>query len=793
MCRYRIMLIAASLGWAQEASMKKPVIGVDRALFIENKGQWHSDVLYLHQSSGLQVWITSWGLNITFWEMKKPFLPISPELPFWQQQEIQRKNSIILGHRVLVEHEGTNLRPSVEAKGKSAGYYNYFIGNDPSKYATYVGLYKEVLVKEAYPGIALRYYVDKGRLRYDYLVSPGADPHNIRFRIRGADRVEIRGQKLVFLTRFGEAELCELRAYQGARVVPAQFVKEGEYYRIALGDYDPHQTLIIDPLLYSTYIGGTGNDAGRDVAVDADGHAYVTGSTSSMDYDTKPGAFQLANEGLRDIFVTKLSPDGTDLVYSTYIGGTSDEAASAIAIDGNGQAYVTGGTFSNNYPIKSGAFQATKSGGMDAFVTKLNSTGTDLVYSTYLGGSDYDQAWDIAVDVSGQAYVTGSTSSSDYDTKPGAYQINKQGSGDAFVTKLNSTGSDLVYSTYIGGNGEDQGLGIAIDAAGNAYVTGYTLSSDYDTKPGAYQANKEGLSDVFVTKVNPTGSDLIYSTYIGGNGEDAGTGITIDRNGNAYVVGYTSSSDYDVTSSAFQRSNDGGRDAFVTKLDPMGGGLAYSTYVGGSADELGRGIAVDASGHAYITGVTSSNDYDVSTGAFQSTRGGRSDVFVTKLTPTGDNIVYSTYLGGSVDDEGWGIQVDGNGHVYVVGETNSSNYDVTSNVFQSTFSGGNCGNYDCPDVFVTKLNPVNQSSQIEESSPVFMWWRVYPNPTTGVFAIRLLPGRKGKFVISDAWGRNIAAYTLLEGEHYLNLLLPSGFYLVQEVESGTSQQLVVVE
>jgi hypothetical protein len=498
------------------------------------------------------------------------------------------------------------------------------------------------------------------------------------------------------MTRFGEVKLAELRVYQGDREIGGRFVERPGGWGIEVGLYDPTQLLVIDPLVYSTYIGGSDWDESYAIAVDGSGNAYVTGVSDSPNYDVTPGAFQTTNGGLADVFVTKLNAAGTALVYSTYIGGSGYDEGYAIAVDGSGNAYVTGLTTSTDYDVTPGAFQTTSGGGVDVFVTKLNATGTALVYSTYIGGSRDEVGFGIAVDGSGNAYVTGVTDSPNYDVTPGAFQTTNGGLADVFVTKLNAAGTDLVYSTYIGGSGNDRGYAIAVDGSGNAYVTGWTGSTDYDVTPGAFQATNGGGWDVFVTKLNAAGTDLVYSTYIGGSGDEVGYGIAVDGSGNAYVTGWTGSTDYDVTPGAFQTTNGGGWDVFVTKLNAAGTDLVYSTYIGGSGGEVGFGIAVDGSGNAYVTGYTNSPDYDVTPGAFQTTNGGLADVFVTKLNAAGTDLVYSTYIGGSGDDYGTAIAVDGSGNAYVTGWTGSTDYEVTPGAFQTTNGGG-------LDVFVTKV------------------------------------------------------------------------------------------
>jgi Beta-propeller repeat/Abnormal spindle-like microcephaly-assoc'd, ASPM-SPD-2-Hydin len=412
-------------------------------------------------------------------------------------------------------------------------------------------------------------------------------------------------------------------------------------------------------LLYSTYLGGCdGNTEGGGIAVDASGDAYVTGYTNSCSFPTTPGAFQIALGGSpsacglsSDVIVTKLSPDGSVLVYSSFVGGSSNDGSSIgpggegvdafIAVDASGNAYVTGSTQSSDFPVTSGAFRTTLGGGLWTFASKLNAAGTALVYSTYLGAIYDPGARGIAVDASGDAYVTGTTYSG-FPTTPGAFQTTDAGGGlDAFITKLNGSGSALVYSTYLGGSGDDFGLGIAIDASGNAYVTGYTSSSsDFPTTPDAFQTiYGGGLTDAFVSKLNPSGSALLYSTYLGGNQDedefDGQGGIAVDASGNAYVTGSTFSSNFPTTPDALQSAQNGGGDAFITKLKPDGS-AGYSTYLGGPSYDNGYGIAVDASGNAYVAGTTSSVRFPITPGAFQVSYGGGGDSssFVVKISPT---------------------------------------------------------------------------------------------------------------------------------------------------------------
>jgi hypothetical protein len=406
-------------------------------------------------------------------------------------------------------------------------------------------------------------------------------------------------------------------------------------------------------LVYSTFFGGSNTDVGRGIAVDSSGNAYVTGSTASADFPVTSGAFQTTPGG---IFVTKLNPSGSALVYSTYLGNSNTDTGQGIAVDGSGNAYITGAAGSG-FPTTSGAFQTTCGGGslcyyVDAFVTKFNASGSALVYSTYLGGSYADIGNGIALDSSGNAYVTGSTASPDFPITPGAFQTscnnkypNCVAEGTAFVTEFNALGSALVYSSYLGGSSHESGSGIAVDGSGNAYVTGQTTSSDFPVTPGAAQTACGGspydcgYGDAFVTEFNPPGSALLYSSYLGGSNYDIGYGIALDSLGNAYVTGYTQSSNFPVTPGAFQATCGGGNtncssfgDAMVTEINPTGTALLYSTYLGGSADDYGSGIAVDSAGDVYVMGSTDSTNFPVTPGAFQVTYRGGVDAFAAKFS-----------------------------------------------------------------------------------------------------------------------------------------------------------------
>ena len=441
-----------------------------------------------------------------------------------------------------------------------------------------------------------------------------------------------------------------------------------------MGHYDTSLPLVIDPVLsFSVYQGGTGLDQAYGIAVDAAGNSYITGTTESVNFPLQSQAATYPNDNRKNAFVMKLNPQGTTVLYSTYLGGSADDEGLAITVGGSEQALVAGYTDSTNFPTAS-PYQATNGGGRDGFLTRLSPTGNTLVYSTYLGGSGSDLAFAIALDGPSNFYVAGSTTSTSFPTMS-PYQASLVALRDAFVAKFNPAGSALLYSTYLGGNADDVGYGIAVDASGSAYIAGITQSDDFPTA-NAMQSSYEGGTDVFVTKLNPAGSTLAYSTYLGAGFFEDCFSIAVDDQGSAYVAGSTESATFPVTS-PYQLSKRAGPDAFVTKLTPSGKTRVYSTFLGGNGEDRANAIAVDRMGNAAITGYTLSSDFPTAE-PLQAAYAGGQDAFVARLNPTGLGLLYSTYLGGADSDTGNAVAVDASGNVFVAGTTFSSNLPVTS-------------------------------------------------------------------------------------------------------------------
>lgn len=566
--------------------------------------------------------------------------------------------------------KGGNPQAALEGLEEFSGRSNYLIGNEPDKWQLGVKSFEKVRYAQVYPGVDAIYYGNDRHLEHDFVVAPGADPRLIRLEYDGAVSVRVdRDGDLILKVKGGELRQSRPVAYQevdGRRreVASRYVVKGGRQIGFAIGDYDKSHALVIDPILvFSSYLGGAGSDTSLAVTLDSSGNIYLTGSTASTNFPTL-NPRQATNRGSNDVFVTKLNPSGSAILYSTYLGGT------------------------------------------------VNSR---------VAGSGDDAGRGIRVDSAGNAYVVGSTSSTDFPVAGTLRATYGGGTFDGFVFKLSATGSTLTYSAYLGGSLEDQANGVAVDSAGNAYVTGYTVSTNFPTVTPFQPANAGGAFDAFVTKVNAGGTAFSYSTYLGGNSGDKGNGIAVDASGNAYVTGSTPSTNFP-TANAFQPFNSGperfgqSTDAFVTKFSPAGTGLVYSTYLGGNvphpdafgvyfASDSGLAIAVDASGSAYVAGGTGSTDFPV-TNAFQwSNPSYNTCAFVTKFSPSGSSLVYSTYLGGSSPGDATSIAVDSSGQAHVAGYTLANDFPVV-NALQSSLRTNPGGGV---DPFITKFSSAGSS------------------------------------------------------------------------------------
>ena len=666
--------------------------------FEANQGQTDPQVKFVSRGAGYNLFLTTSEAVLTLRRASRRE-PNSPRAKAPPQEE---KSAVL--HVKLVGANATTTE--VSGKDELSSKSNYFIGNDPKKWHTNIRQYASVRYANLYPGVDLVYYGNQRELEYDFVLQPGANPDAIRLGIEGASKLRLDRGDLVLSSPGGDVRLRRPYTYQEVngtkREVSSHYVMNRKHevgFRVA--SYDRDTPLIIDPVLaYSTYLGGSTNDAAYDIAVDSAGDAYVTGVTTSTDFPTA-NAFQSAyGGGISNAFVTKINADGTALVYSTYLGGSSDDLGQSIAVDSAGSVYLTGYTGSPDFPTVK-PIQPTNHGYHDAFVTKISPDGSALVYSTYLGGSGDDYGWGIAVDSAGNAHVTGDTPSRDFPVLRALQPTFHEGANfNSFVSEINADGSALIYSTYWGGSGGEGGSRVAVDPAGNTYVGGYTFSPDFPTV-NAIQPTYAGNVDAYLTKLSADGQKVFYSTFLGGSGFEYGWDVAVDAAGNAYMTGFTQSTNFP-TAHALQPTNHGGTDAFVAKINASGNAFVYSTYLGGSDTDLGTAIAADSSGNAYVGGYTKSKDFPTAS-AIQPTNHGGFDAFVAKISGDGSALLYSTYLGGkaneSIFDAGYrdlGIAVDSAGSAYVAGTTKSTNFPKTLLAFQQSSKGG-------ADAFVAKI------------------------------------------------------------------------------------------
>jgi hypothetical protein len=610
---------------------------------------------------------------------------------------------------VRLVFEGASPQGVLHPGERLAGVANYLLGNDPAHWRTGVPTYGSVLYAGLYAGVDLRYEGSASSLKGTYTVAPGVDPGVIRWRYSGAGSVAIddRGNLVIGAAEWTVRESApvawqEIDGRQVPVTVSYRLLGDGST-GFAVGAYDQTRPLVIDPyLVYSTLVGGGEADEGWAIAVDGAGNTYLTGTTLSNDFPGS-GPPQVGYGGehggnFGDAFIMKLARHGDALVYMTYLGGSASENAAAIAVDGAGNAYITGVTWSDDFPTVN-ALQASRGADScssppcsDAFVSKLNSAGDALVFSTYLGGDREENGGlvdvgtrssglGIDVDTARNVYVTGRTFSTDFPVVNAVYP-NLTGLTDIFVSKLRPDGRALLYSTYLGGSGADYSGDIAADDAGNAFVTGATLSSNFPVVGGFQdETGSSGVADAVVVKINTNavGSGaVVFSTYLGGDGVDYGFGIEVDGDGDIYVGGHTTSTDFP-TVNAFQDTNvaaEAGdpipRMAFAARILASGSALAYSTYLGGSADDVCYDIDINGSGHIFLAGRTSSDDLPVRE-AWQARRGASSsDALVARIDPfqTDDaSLMYCTYAGGTGTDFAYGIAVDGDDNAYVTGVT----------------------------------------------------------------------------------------------------------------------------
>jgi hypothetical protein len=660
--------------------------------FVANHGQWPSQVKFLSRTPGLDLWVTDGSVVYDLYRTQSS-----------KQSNRQIASSHRIGHVVRMQFVGASEETAAQGYEQKPGYFNYIYGN---RSISNVPVFAQARIEKLYKGVDAVLYLDNGRPRYDLVLQPGADVAAINVKYDGAKGVRVNDKgELAISTSIGEVTQSGLFAYQmdnGIRKQVACSFAVGKNGAVGfkIGAYDASRPLVIDPVIstlgYSTFFGGVGDDAINGMAVDGANNVYVAGACSTAVFPTTPGAYDVTQNGGIDAFVAKLDSAGTNLLYSTFLGGSSDDMVRALALGPDNSVVIAGNTLSNNFPTTANAYDASYNGLQDAFLARLSANGTSLLYSTYFGGTDNDVATSVAIGAKGNWYLAGYTSSTNFPTSVGGFKTTYGTNSDGFVAKINTDGS-LNYSTYLGGSAADSVNGLAVDADGNAYATGVTFSTNYPTTSNGLDLTYNGAGDAFVTKISSTGGALVYSTFVGGTNLDNGAAITLDGNRSAHVAGMTASSDFPTSITGYDRGYNGGAaDAFIARLNPQGSVLNYSTFVGGNGYDAARAIVLDQVGSVYITGLTTSSAFPTTVEAYDQSYHTGNDVFVTKLH-MGDAVLgYSTYLGASGNETGNAIAMRDSDNIYVAGVTSSIGFPTAGIPYDGSYNGSNDG-------FITKI------------------------------------------------------------------------------------------
>ncbi|MBF8278007.1 MAG: hypothetical protein HW390_3080 [Candidatus Brocadiaceae bacterium] len=709
-----------------------------------NGAEWHGRVSLVRVASGFAAngWLPFFRTGSA---NCPPVRVLAKSLLAAYLPEIPNPQSIMRGVALKEQLVGGNIS-EIKGGAKSMAIVSCFTGNDPSKWQSNISTYEIVDMGEVYEGIDLRLKACGNNVEKLFTVRPSANHEIIRIKLAGAQKLTVNESgELVAETELGAVKFTRPVAFQeidGTRVEVAAeysiYVSENDgmesrgtwvqesggepetqnakpetrnskpetqnpklIYGFTVASYDKTKDLIIDPLLASTYLGGVFEDHGKAIAVDADGNVYVTGETLSSDFPTTPGAYVMSRSGNTEVFVSKFNSGLTNLLASTFLGGSlNHDRGCSIAIDAGGNVFVAGTTYSTDFPTTRGSYDTASNGRWDVFVSKFNNGLTNLLASTFLGKSSDEYGYSIAIDAGGNVYVTGETLSFDFPTTPGAYDTSYNGGYyDAFVSKFNNGLTSLLASTFLGGGAGDYGRAIAVDGVGNTFVTGNTCSKDFPATPDVYDAaNNGGNDDAFVSKLNSGLTSLLASTYLGGYSNDCGKAIAVDGGGNVYVTGDTVSPNFPTTAGAYATLyNRGSKDVFISKFDNGLASLSASTFLGGHANDYGKAIAIDAGGYVYVAGSTSSKDFPTTPGAYDTSSNGDSDVFVSMFNSGLANLLLSTLQGGSRSDFGNSMTVGPGGYVYVIGETLSLDFPTTPGAYDTSY-------HRCEDIFVSRFN-----------------------------------------------------------------------------------------
>ncbi len=721
---------------------------------VENRGQQATAVQYYASSRDVTVYFTRSAIVLDLQgrsDERQDFDPADTQRNGLASSASSGLDTAVEPRRgcaVWLQFAGAGDAPTIEASGQKATRYNYFLGDDPAAWRSNVPLWSEIVYRDLWPGIELSLWLDGSRLCYEVAAAPGADPDQVAFACVGAQSVTRTfvgdlidrsiETPLGTITQVSSRAGCGSFSWSGNS---GQLLRE--FPRV---DNPP-------ALIWSTLLGDTAGDKGVCIIADSAGLPLASGRTRSPNFPATPGSYETTHTGANDAFITKLAADGASVLWSTFLGGDLDDVIMSIDIDPNENIVVTGAAASANFPTTAGVFQEDSGGLRDGFVAKFDPTGSDLLFSSYLGGGLIDGGTRIKTDHAGYIVVVGSTNSSDLPTTPGALAETHNGVWDAFVARIDPPGTTLLSCTYLGGEYDDLGQDLALDLAGRAVVTGGTRSPGFPTTPGAYATELAGGQDVFITKLDHGMTALEWGTLLGDAGDEDGYRVVLDDVGQVIVTGGTESPEFPVTNDAFDDSYNGIRDCFVARLDQECSDLLWCTFLGGSETDKGMALNLDTFGHYLVSGYTHSDDMPTTLEAYDRSYNGSFDVFMARIDATSNTLIHCTYLGGEGRDETYSTALDADGNPMLIGMAHSWDFPVTPGAFDETYSGE-------ADVFVAKLAlSYMVPTAVVEYLPAAPLFSVFPNPFNPTTSIRFELPNAGEvsLIVYDVAGRQVRA------------------------------------
>ena len=632
--------------------------------FIQNQGQYDKEVLYYAFDSKGEYWILDSSI--------------------WHLIQIPKSNVQVAIHiKFLNSNPNVKLVPSSK---QASTVFNYLRGDSSQPNISKVPIYESIRFEDLYEGIDFELFGSESIFGvFDQDNSDALEGIDmIEIEIDGASNISLDGNQLSLSTDVGFLTMDSLfyRSPQDDLTVQTT-IYTGinatvltlpiNYDSATLDSFEQPVNVISDSAVsYSTYLGGVADDIGFDISEDNEGNIYLTGSSESSTLPTSPGVVDNTYNGAIDSIIAKIDQNG-QMVFVTYLGGSADEWGYGIDVDSFGNIHVVGETFSTDFPTIDNVFDETHNGNRDIFVAKVDPSGSNLIYSTFLGTSGEDYGRSIVVNQNGQAIISGAAHGG-FPTTAGAYDRTNNGANDVIVTKLNSNGTDLIFSTFIGGASSDFGRAITINDKNDVFVTGYTKSNNFPTSSAAFDKMYHGEFDIFVSKLNSSGNVLEFSTYIGGSLDDDGHTIVVDDNDNVFVGGYTDSSNFPVTNGSFDSTFGGVRDGFIVKLNQNGSETEFATFLGGVENDFVGSLVLNSNGDLFATGDTSSPNFPTTQDSFDSSFAGNGDAYIAKLNNSGSTLLYSTFIGASGDEIAWGISGPINNTVAVIGRTSSTDF-----------------------------------------------------------------------------------------------------------------------